>query len=588
MHAMLMLWLTGSLLSQAANPDGGGVRPGTLPKAWRTGGPNCMEMPNWQIHEYNSDFYILRESGCLNYEKPFLYLLFGREKSFLIDTGAGDTDVGQTVSGVIEKWAVRNHREPPPLVVGHSHSHDDHTAGDAQFKARPNTNLVPLTVAGTSRFFGIARWPEDTGHIDLGDRMLDVIAIPGHDILSLAYYDRQTGVLFAGDSLYPGRLYVRDFPAFTASTERLVRFTQDKIVAHVLGCHIEEQRTPYLDYPIGTQYQPDEHSLELGRGSLMDLNDALGRMQKPARVALRDLTIWPVSDPVDAPDLQTVHPVAKFSVPGFPDWLAIDESVWVSNKPRNSISRIDPHTNRVLATITTGKEPCAGLTVAFGSVWVPNCGDQTISRFDAQTAKLLATLPVNIADTEGTIAAGEGSVWMPSDASGVLTRIDPNTDRVVARIPVPAGSFAAVVGEGAVWVTCTKRNLVSRVDPKAGKVIATIAVGPSPRFLAVGLGAVWTLNQGDGSVSRIDPATNQVTATILVGVPGEGGDIDTGEGAVWVTAMGKPLSRIDPATNTVVKQFVGKGGDALRVGHGSLWLSNHEFEEVWRIDPKAL
>jgi YVTN family beta-propeller protein len=294
-------------------------------------------------------------------------------------------------------------------------------------------------------------------------------------------------------------------------------------------------------------------------------------------------SLYEVQQPMSA-----LRAVAKFSIAGSPDWLAIDESVWISNKPKNNLTRIDPKTNRVIATIPTGKGPCAGLAIGFGSVWVPNCDDQTISRFDMQTAKPLATLPVAIADTEGMIAAGEGSVWMPSDASGVLARIDPITNKVVARIPVPAGSFAAVVGEGAVWVTCTKGNLVSRVDPKAGKVIARIAVGPSPRFLAVGLGSVWTLNQGDGSVSRIDPATNKVTATIPVGVPGEGGDIDTGEGAVWVTAMGKPLSQIDPATNRVVKQFVGKGGDALRVGHGSLWLSNHEFQEVWRIDPKAL
>jgi glyoxylase-like metal-dependent hydrolase (beta-lactamase superfamily II) len=300
MHA-IMLVLTGSLLWQAANPDGGGVRPGTLPKAWQTGGPNCIEVPNWQIHEYNPDFYIFRESGCLNYEKPFLYLLFGRDKCFLIDTGAGETDVMRTVSGLIDKWSARNHRQPPPLVVGHSHSHDDHTAGDPQFQARPNTTLVPLTVEGTSRFFGIARWPEDPGSLDLGDRILDVIAIPGHDVLSLAYYDRQTGILFPGDSLYPGRLYVRDFPAFVAGTARLVRFTEGKIVAHVLGGHIEQTRTPYLDYPIGTQYQPDEHSLELGRGNLMDLNDALARMPKPVRLALRDLTIWPVGDKVEAP-----------------------------------------------------------------------------------------------------------------------------------------------------------------------------------------------------------------------------------------------------------------------------------------------
>jgi len=287
------------LIWQAPQPNGGGVRTGTLPRTWRTGGPNCMEAPEWEIHEYNPDFFILRESGCVNYEKPFLYLLFGKDKCFLIDTGAGQTNVAHTVSALIDKWAAQNHRDAPPLIVGHSHSHDDHIAGDGQFKERPNTTLVPLTVPGTGQFFGIAHWPEDTGRLDLGDRILDVMAIPGHDVLSLAYYDRQTGVLFTGDSLYPGRLYVRDFPAFVASTQRLVRFTEGKIVTHVIGGHIEQSRTAYLDYPIGTQYQPDEHSLEMSRGNLLELNDALSRMQKPERLALRDLTIWPVSDKVE-------------------------------------------------------------------------------------------------------------------------------------------------------------------------------------------------------------------------------------------------------------------------------------------------
>jgi hypothetical protein len=62
--------------------------------------------------------YILRENGCVNYEKPFLYLFFGSQKALLIDTGAGETHVASAVSGVIDEWAARNHREPPPLLVG--------------------------------------------------------------------------------------------------------------------------------------------------------------------------------------------------------------------------------------------------------------------------------------------------------------------------------------------------------------------------------------------------------------------------------------------------------------------------------------
>jgi hydroxyacylglutathione hydrolase len=288
------IWLSaGSLYAQAPQPDGGGVRSGDLPKSWRTGGPTCGDAPEWEIHAYNPDLYILRENGCVNYEKPFLYLFFGSEKAMLIDTGAGETHVASAVSGVIDEWAARNHRAAPPLIVAHSHSHADHIAGDAQLSARPNTEVIPLTIEATMKAFAIPHWPDGFGQIDLGARILDVFPIPGHDVLSLAYYDRQTGILDAGDSLYPGRLYVHDFAAFVASTERMVRFTEGKIVTHIFGCHIEQSRTPYLDYKIGTKYQPDEHSLDLGRGELLELNDALSRMKTPARRAFRDFTIWP-------------------------------------------------------------------------------------------------------------------------------------------------------------------------------------------------------------------------------------------------------------------------------------------------------
>jgi virginiamycin B lyase len=98
-----------------------------------------------------------------------------------------------------------------------------------------------------------------------------------------------------------------------------------------------------------------------------------------------------------------------------------------------------------------------------------------------------------------------------------------------------------------------------------------------------GQGAIWTLNQGDGSVSRIDPKTNQVVATIEAGIPGAGGDISFGEGFVWVTAKNVPLTKIDPVTNKIVVQFVGTGGDALRVGEGAIWLCSFFLEKAWHV-----
>jgi hydroxyacylglutathione hydrolase len=280
--------------AQAPQPNGGGVRPGALPRSWQASGPECPPNPQFQIHEYNQDLIILRESGCSNYEKPFLYLLFGKDKALLLDTGAGKTDVASVVNSQIDHWLKQNHRESIPLIVAHTHSHRDHISGDADLKALPNTTVIDPKPAAVQAFFSFHNWPTEIVTYDLGDRILDIVPIPGHEASSIAIYDRQTGILFTGDTLYPGRLYVEDMATFTESIQRLVDFTHGKIVTHLLGNHIEQTRTPYLDYPIHTVYQPDEHSLELGRAHLLELNQALKDLNgRSERVAFRDFTIWP-------------------------------------------------------------------------------------------------------------------------------------------------------------------------------------------------------------------------------------------------------------------------------------------------------
>jgi len=281
-------------VAQAPQPNGGGVRAGVLPRTCQTSGPQCTANPQFQVHEYNPDLYILRESGCSNYEKPFLYLLFGKDKALLLDTGAGKTDVARVVRGQIDLWLSKNNRESVPLIVAHTHAHRDHISGDAELKALANTTVIEPKVSAVQAFFGFQNWPAEVVTYNLGDRILDIVPIPGHEASSIAIYDRQTGILFTGDSLYPGRLYVEDAPSFARGIQRLVDFTHGKIVTHVLGNHIEQTRTAYLDYPIGTVYQPDEHQLDLGRAHLLELNQALQDLNgKIERMAFRDFTIWP-------------------------------------------------------------------------------------------------------------------------------------------------------------------------------------------------------------------------------------------------------------------------------------------------------
>lgn len=278
--------------------------------------------------------------------------------------------------------------------------------------------------------------------------------------------------------------------------------------------------------------------------------------------------------------------VAKIPIPGSPDWMCIDKSaVWVSNNGKDTIVRVDSETNTITNTIAVGSKPCCGLVAGFGSIWVPCCGQGQIYRVDQETRKVATRLPIPVADSEGSVGIDADSAWVITDQEGTLVRLSPVDNRVVARIPTDKGSYAVTVGSGSVWVTSSQQGLLSRVDPQNNRVTARIPVGPSPRFLCTGEDAVWVLNQGDGTVSRVDPLTNKVEATIAVGTPGPGGDIAAGEGAIWVSAVNIPLTRIDPKSNRVTVQYVGKGGDAVRIGHGSVWLCSFFLQELWRARP---
>ena len=286
--------------AQFPQPDGGNLERGTLPAHWLSQQPKCMEIPEWQVHEYNPNFFILRQSPCTDYEKPFIFLLFGKDKAMLVDTGSRNGNLTPTLQLTIKNWLQRNGRTSIPLIVTHTHEHEDHTWGDKGLQSMSDPSIpvtfVAASVEANKQFFGISHWPEDIGHVDLGGRALDIIPIPGHSAASVAFYDHNTGVLLSGDTMYPGRLYVQDFPAFQSSVERLIKFTEGKPVAHLLGNHIEESSTPFLDYPVGTMYQPNEHELAMARGSLLELEDALLSMHgTPKRLALRDFSVWPSS-----------------------------------------------------------------------------------------------------------------------------------------------------------------------------------------------------------------------------------------------------------------------------------------------------
>jgi virginiamycin B lyase len=268
------------------------------------------------------------------------------------------------------------------------------------------------------------------------------------------------------------------------------------------------------------------------------------------------------------------------------DWVSITpEAVWVGSTGPFAVHRIDPQTNRRVASVRLPGEPCAGLTVGFGSLWAPLCGEvPLLAKVDLRFNRLMSVFKTGPAAAEGGVAASPDSIWLVIDKQGSLARIDPDTGTVRQITHVPAGSYNPFYADGQIWVTHADGSEITSVDASTGTILATVPTGPGPRFLTAGAGAVWTLNQGDGSVTRINTRTKQATHTTALGIPGKGGDISFGGGMIWATVSKVPLSLVDGATAALLCQWVGPGGDSLGIGHGAIWLTDYHAGTISRIE----
>ena len=292
--ATLTLILTILMLATSATDAADPPTHSRLFKPWING--VSADEPQMQVQRYDDDTYVIRQSIRTNFEGPFLYVLFGSDRALLIDTGAGGLAVRPTINRVIAEWAARHHRTSIPLIVAHSHSHGDHHQGDAEFLERPDTTVVGLYPKEVADFFKIADWPNQIVAYDLGSRVLDIIPTPGHQSAHLMMFDRNTRLLFSGDSLGPYRLYVpmNEAKTFRDSIERVAAFTKDKRVSWILGAHVEMTTKPGDLIPDEAPSHPDEHALEISYSNLPELQSALHAMgDNLEQQAHRDFVIFP-------------------------------------------------------------------------------------------------------------------------------------------------------------------------------------------------------------------------------------------------------------------------------------------------------
>ncbi|TCO51215.1 glyoxylase-like metal-dependent hydrolase (beta-lactamase superfamily II) [Kribbella antiqua] len=251
-----------------------------FPEQWDDGTDPAS--PEHQVHWYDERTVIIRQALRTNFEGPFIYLLLGTKRALLLDTGTGDAKLRPIVDELLTGQE---------LIVAHTHSHGDHVGGDAEFE-----NVVGRSAEDVAAYFGITDWPNDVVELDLGDRVLDIVPIPGHHASHIAVYDRATRLLFSGDSLYPGRLYVFDWAAFRASIRRLAAFVAaGNPVEWIVGAHIELTKRPGEDYEMGSAVHPDEHVLQLRPDVLTELAQVLDEAgPEPFRIVRDHFIVYPV------------------------------------------------------------------------------------------------------------------------------------------------------------------------------------------------------------------------------------------------------------------------------------------------------
>lgn len=115
---------------------------------WIHGSPSSKHNadPDLQIYWYDKHTVVPRQNKAIGYEAPFLFVLFGRDRAVLLDTGATEAAEYLPLRAVVDElmagWLTARRQDDYELLVLHTHSHGDHVAGDAQFVDRANTVLV--------------------------------------------------------------------------------------------------------------------------------------------------------------------------------------------------------------------------------------------------------------------------------------------------------------------------------------------------------------------------------------------------------------------------------------------------------------
>jgi glyoxylase-like metal-dependent hydrolase (beta-lactamase superfamily II) len=181
-----------------------------------------MRAPPWYTRKkVREGLWAISEQGWTT-----AYLVVGKRRAFLVDSGWGIGNLRALAESLTDR----------PLAVVHTHGHTDHVSGSYGFETvyvgRKDLPLLRrgyaksvrrkhsegfrelLLAQGCSpREYARGRLkrivPIDEGYVfDLGGRALEVMAVPGHTRGSICLIEKRERILFTGDSVLEGDIFV--------------------------------------------------------------------------------------------------------------------------------------------------------------------------------------------------------------------------------------------------------------------------------------------------------------------------------------------------------------------------------------------
>jgi streptogramin lyase len=203
--------------------------------------------------------------------------------------------------------------------------------------------------------------------------------------------------------------------------------------------------------------------------------------------------------------------------------VATSDAIWITSVATHEIVKVDPPTNQIVDRITLPKANgdqdflTWNMVLVGNTAWVWDYDKKFAQGIDLNTKQVVGTF-----ENVNSISSFDGSLWI-SDSKGA-TQMDPETNQAVKQLP-PYSPLPIMSTDGSLWGF--KGSSVRRMDSETSQVIANINLGNPVRDMKFANGSLWvTVSAGpppachNGSyLVQIDPKTNTVVGKIALDCP---------------------------------------------------------------------